>query len=223
MARRRTHPRIRGGRGVRLAALAFGVFLFAAGVVLILESKLGLAPWDVLHQGIARHTPLSFGAANVVVAMGAIALGRALGGTIGVGTLANGLGVGGFVQLLTSVGGVGSLAHWPLAPRIGLLAGGILLIGIGTAFYVGADFAAGPRDTLMLVASKRTGVRIGVTRGAIELVALVAGILLGGHFGVGTFAFAFGVGASVELSFALLSITPLATREPTHTPVVVGD
>ncbi len=30
---------------------------------------LGLSPWDVLHQGIARHTPLSFGVANVCVSV----------------------------------------------------------------------------------------------------------------------------------------------------------
>jgi len=60
----RAHPRIRGGLALRFVSLVFGLFLFALAIVLTLESRLGLWPWDVLHQGIARHTPLSFGAAH---------------------------------------------------------------------------------------------------------------------------------------------------------------
>jgi uncharacterized membrane protein YczE len=37
--------------------------------VALLESELGLSPWDVLNQGIQHHTPLSFGAANIVVGL----------------------------------------------------------------------------------------------------------------------------------------------------------
>jgi uncharacterized protein len=221
--RRRAHPRIRGGLPARLVSLYFGLFLFGLGIVLILESKLGLSPWDVLHQGIAKHTPLSFGEANIAVGAATLVLGWLLGGHIGLGTFSNAGCVGAYVQGLTSIGGLATLAHWPLVARIGLLALGILVMGIGTAFYVGADFGAGPRDTLMLVASQRLGVRIGVARGGIELVALVGGILLGGHFGVGTFAFAFGIGVSVELAFWLIVLTPLATQASTHTPVVEGD
>jgi uncharacterized membrane protein YczE len=47
-----------------------------------------------------------------------------------------------------------------------------------------------------------------------ELCALVAGILLGGTFGVGTVLFAFLVGPIVEASFAVLERTPLAVAIP---------
>lgn len=221
--RRRAHPRIRGGRAARLLSLSFGLFLFGLGIVLILESRLGLSPWDVLHQGIARHTPLSFGVANIVVGFAALVVGWLLGGHIGLGTFSNAGCIGAYVQGLTSIDGLATLQHWPLAARVGLLALGIAAMGVGTAFYVGADFGAGPRDTLMLVAAQRIGVRIGVARGGIELIALVGGILLGGHFGVGTFAFAVGIGISVELAFWLIVLTPLAARAPVHTPVVEGD
>jgi uncharacterized membrane protein YczE len=182
--------------------------------VLTLESKLGLWPWDVLHQGIARHTPLTFGEANICVGLVVLLLAWALGGPPGIGTFANATLVGAFIQGLTSIGGVESLSHQPLAVRIALLAAGIGLAGPGSALYIGAGLAAGPRDTLMLVGSQRTGVRIGIVRAAIELTALAGGIVMGGTFGVGTVAFALLVGPVVEVSFWCLTRFGLAVPEP---------
>jgi uncharacterized membrane protein YczE len=182
--------------------------------VLTLESKLGLWPWDVLHQGIARHTPLTFGAANICVGLVVLVLAWALGGPPGIGTVANATLVGTFIQGLTSIGGIESLSHQPLAVRIALLAAGIGLAGPGSALYIGAGLAAGPRDTLMLVGSQRTGVRIGIVRATIELTALAAGIVMGGTFGVGTVAFALLIGPVVEVSFWCLTRFGLAAPEP---------
>jgi uncharacterized protein len=178
--------------------------------VLTLESRLGLWPWDVLHQGIARHTPLSFGTANVAVGVVVLAAAWALGGRPGVGTLANAVLVGLFIVLLTSVDAVTALGDASLPARIGLLAAGIALAGPATALYIGADLGAGPRDTLMLVGRIRSGQRIGLVRFAIEAGVLLLGIALGGTFGVGTVAFALFVGPVVEASFWLLARTPLA-------------
>jgi len=207
----------------RLASLVFGLFLFAIAIVLLLESRLGLSPWDVLNQGIARHSPLSFGAANVAVGLAILLLAWALGGAPGLGTVANAVLVGTFIQLLTSIDGVTDLSAWPLVARTGLLVAGIALVGPATAFYIGADFGAGPRDTLMLVGARRTGRRVGVVRAVIEASALVAGIVLGGTFGVGTVAWALLVGPAVEASFALLARSPLAAEQPVAAPVVIGE
>ena len=220
---RAPHPRVRGGLAARLVSLVFGLFLFALAIVLLLESKLGLSPWDVLNQGIARHSPLSFGAANVAVGLAILLLAWALGGAPGLGTVANAVLVGTFIQLLTSIDGVADLSSQPLAARIGLLVAGIALVGPATAFYIGADFGAGPRDTLMLVGARRTGRRVGIVRATIEASALVAGIVLGGTFGVGTVAFALLVGPAVEASFALLARSPLAAEQPVAAPVVIGE
>jgi len=91
---------------------------------------------------------------------------------------------------------------------------GILTIGIGTGFYIGAGMGAGPRDSLMLVTSRRTGIRIGFTRAAIEVAATVVGFALGGTVGIGTLAFAFGIGPAVEVSFWLLERSPFADPAP---------
>jgi uncharacterized membrane protein YczE len=214
---------VRGGVAARLTSLLVGLFLFAFAIVLILESKLGLSPWDVLNQGLSRHTPLSFGMANVAIGLTVLLVGWSLGGVPGLGTVANAVLVGAFIQGLTAIHSVTALAHDGLSVRIPLLAIGIWLIGPATALYIGADFGAGPRDTLMLVGSRRTGRRVGLVRGVLEVCALAIGIVLGGTFGVGTVLFAALVGPVVESSFALLRHSPLATRVPTHTPVVIGE
>ena len=192
--------------------------------MLTLESELGLWPWDVLHQGIANHTPLSFGAANVCVGIVVLFVAWALGGRPGVGTIANATLIGLFIQALTSLHFITQLAHHGLLVRVLLLAAGIALAAPGSAFYIGANLGAGPRDTLMLVGARRTGVRVGAVRAAIELTALVGGIALGGTFGVGTVAFALCIGPVVEAGFWLLAKSPLSLdEEPGPAPIVVGE
>jgi uncharacterized membrane protein YczE len=204
-------------------SLVFGLLLFAAAIVLILESKLGLSPWDVLNQGISKHTPLTFGEANIAVGVTVLCLAWSLGGVPGLGTVANAVLVGAFIQGLTAIDAVTRLSHDGLAVRIPLLVAGIVLIGPASAFYIGADFGAGPRDTLMLVGTRRTPFRLGIVRATLELSALVVGIVLGGTFGVGTVLFAFLVGPLVEVSFATLARTPLARPLPGAPAVVIAE
>ncbi|MFN2470624.1 MAG: YitT family protein [Gaiellaceae bacterium] len=201
---------MRGGLVARSVSLVGGLFLFAAGIVALLESELGLSPWDVLNQGLQRQTPLSFGIANIVVGLVVLFVAWALGSRPGIGTVANAVLIGVFVDLLLLVPAVAELAGSALAVRIVLLPVGLALFGIGTAFYIGAGLGAGPRDSLMLVLSRRTGARIGLVRGLLEVSVLLAGIALGGTFGVGTIAFALLIGPIIEVSFALLERSPLA-------------
>ncbi len=203
-------PRIRGGVAARAAALGAGLFLFALGIVMQLESGLGLGPWDVLNQGISERTPLSFGAANVAVALLVLVIAWALGARIGVGTVANAVLIGVFVELLLEIDAIERLSEEPVWARVGLLVAAILVVGLGSGLYIGADLGAGPRDSLMLVGARRAGRRIGVVRAALEVVAASIGFALGGTVGVGTLAFAFGIGPAVELGFAALTRTGVA-------------
>ena len=210
-------PRVRGGLVARLAVLVAGLFVFALAVVAQLESKLGLSPWDVLHQGISRNTPLSFGIATICVSVAVLGLAWLLGARIGIGTAANALLVGGFIQVLTAIGPVDRLSETSLGVRIGLLVAAMPLVGIGSALYLGAWLGAGPRDSLMIVGGERTGLRLGVVRTALELAALGVGYVLGGTVGVGTVVFALGVGPALEAGFWLLRRTPLALASPRFT------
>jgi len=208
-------PVLRGGPVARAVWLVSGLFLCAVGILCFLEARLGLPPWDVLHQGIARHTPLSFGAANEVVGLIVLTIAWALGARVSDPGLVR-LPPYRFdenttrelaLDLLADFSkehAVQALSDWPLVPRIGLIVVGLICFGVGTAFYIGANLGAGPRDSLMLVGSRRTGIRIGAVRAMIEISVLLIGFLLGGTVGVGTLAFAALIGPSVEASFWLV-------------------
>src|SRR6476660_9460326 len=114
----RDTPHVRGGLLLRVPVLLVGLALFAAGIVALLESQLGLSPWDVLHQGISQHTSLSFGEANVVVSAAVLAVGRVLAACIGFRTGASALLVGTLVQLLLSLGCGAGLSDEPLGVRL---------------------------------------------------------------------------------------------------------
>ena len=201
---------MRGGYVARGVSLVGGLFLFAAGIVALLESDLGLSPWDVLNQGIERQTPISFGVANIVVGLAVLLLAWALGASPGVGTVANAVLIGVFIEALLGLPAIAGLDESALGARIALLPIGLALFGVGTAFYIGAALGAGPRDSLMLVLSRRTGRRVGLVRGLLEVTVLVGGWILGGTVGIGTAAFALLIGPVVELSFGLLRRSPLA-------------
>jgi len=201
---------MRGGFVLRFGSLVFGLWLCALGVVAFLESELGLPPWDVLHQGLAEQSRLSFGVANLAVSFAVLGLSWALGARIGLGTVMNAAVIGSAVILLTHIPWVNGLSGSPVAVRFGLMLLALALFGAGSAFYIGAAMGAGPRDSLMLVVSHRLRTRIGVARTIVEASALVVGFALGGTVGIGTLLFAFGIGPAVEASFFLMSRTPLA-------------
>jgi uncharacterized protein len=202
-------PVLRGGPVARAVWLVSGLLLCAVGILCFLEARLGLPPWDVLHQGIAERTLLSFGLANEVVGVIVLTVAWALGARVWIGTVANAVLIGFFIIVLQPLRVVHELSDWPLVPRIGLLAAGLVCFGVGTAFYIGANLGAGPRDSLMLVGSRRTQIRIGAMRAMLEISVLLAGFLLGGTVGLGTLAFAALIGPSVEASFWVVTRTRL--------------
>jgi uncharacterized membrane protein YczE len=167
----------------------------------------------VLHQGVAERLGVSFGAANLIVSVVVLALVWALRAHIGLGTLLNALLVGSFVIVLTDLDAVTALSEEALGVRIVLMVLAMVFFGIGSALYISPAMGAGPRDSLMLVTSRRLHVRLGAARTGLEAAALLVGFALGGTVGIGTLVFAVGIGPAVELSFWLLSLTSLAVPE----------
>ena len=190
-------------RSVRLLA---GLALFALGTVSTLRASLGVPPWDVLHDGIRRNTPLSFGIAVIAIGVLLVLVSAAFGMRPGPGTIANMLLIGTFVDLmlLTGIGSGVDDAH--MALRVATTLSGIAVVGLGSALYIGANLGAGPRDSLMVVAADKLGVRVGVARALIEGSALLAGWLLGGAVGLGTLLYVVCIGPSVDVFFRLFGM-----------------
>ena len=173
----------------RLPRFVAGLLCLGAGLALMVDARLGVSPFDVLHQGLARRTGLSFG--TVVVALGVLILllWIPLRQRFGIGTVLNTLTVGFLIDaglwLLPEPDGL--MIRWPM------LLGGVLVTGLGIGLYIGAALGPGPRDGLMTGIAAR-GYPLWLVRTVIELTALAAGWALGGNVGAGTVIFAFGIG-----------------------------
>jgi uncharacterized membrane protein YczE len=215
----RPHPSLRGNFRTRFAVLTGGLILYGFGDLLTVRADIGLGPWDVLHQALARHTGVSFGVVIVVVSFAVLLLAAALGERPGLGTVMNALVVGGSFYVFDRLdlaphahGGVGGVA-WDVL--------GIVLIGIASALYIGASMGAGPRDSLMLAVAHR-GARIAVASVTIQVSALAVGWALGGSAGIGTLLFAFGLGPCMEVAFSLLVRLGLTQPPRTHVPAAAA-
>lgn len=196
-----------GGRMLRRwARLLLGLAVFALGLALMVRARLGLSPWDVLHDAIAQRTSFSFGQVVVIVSIVVVALGWALGIRPGPGTVANATLVGLLTDVFLGWRVLDHLAAGAVGPRLLATAAGVAAIAFGTAVYVGADLGAGPRDGLMLGVARVTTSTAGVARVLIEATVLVAGTVLGGTVGLGTIIFLLAIGPAINASFRLFGM-----------------
>jgi uncharacterized membrane protein YczE len=196
-------------RARRVSQLFAGLVLYGLSMALMVDSGLGLNPWDVFHQGVSEVTGISFGWVVILTGIPILLLWIPLRQRPGFGTVAN-LVVIGFV--VDAALAVLPPAH-PMALRVTYLVAGIVLNGVATGLYLGTRLGAGPRDGLMtgLVARfPRTSIRL--VRTAIEVSVLAIGWLLGGTVGIGTVAYALAIGPLAHLFIPLFTVSTDASR-----------
>lgn len=187
----------------RFVQLFVGLFLYGIGIALIVRGELGVGPWDVLTQGIAKHTGLGFGLITVIMSGVVLLLWIPIRQRLGFGTVMNALLVG----PAADVGLWLIPAGLDLWVRVILLGSGIVVLAAATGLYIGAHFGPGPRDGLMTGLHRVTGWKIWIVRTGIELVVLAAGWLLGGNVGIGTVAFALLIGPLCGYTIPLFAIS----------------
>ena len=192
-----------GGRLLRrLLQLYVGLVTFAFGEALIVQARLGVMSWDVLHQGLAQHFGLSIGTWSIIVGALVLLLWIPMREKPGLGTLSNVVVIGASLDLFL---------RWVPAPtslgwRVGWLLLGIAINGIATAAYIGARLGPGPRDGLMTGLVRLTHRSVGWIRTGIEVSVVLVGFLLGGNLGVGTVLFVLTIGPIVHVFLPKLTI-----------------
>ncbi|MEY9843498.1 putative membrane protein YczE [Streptacidiphilus sp. BW17] len=186
----------------RLVQLYVGLALYGFSMALQIRASLGLDPWDVFHQGVSRHVPLSFGTITMIVGAVVLLLWIPLRQKPGLGTVSNvfviGLSVDEGLRLLPVLHGL------PL--RLAVLAAGVVLNGLAGGLYIGARFGPGPRDGLMTGYVRRSGRSIRLVRTGIEVTVLVVGLLMGGQVGIGTVVYAVAIGPLVQFFLPMLTV-----------------
>ena len=188
-------------KGLLVIRLFTGLFLYAAGIVMTINANIGLAPWDVFHQGISKTFGITIGQASIGIGIIIVIINSLFKEKIGWGSLSNMLFIGVFVDLLMLNHIIPEFGN--MAARVAMMVLGMFVIGVATFLYIGVGLGAGPRDGLMVALTKRTGRSVRLVRNAIETGVVIIGYLMGGSVGIGTLAMALTIGVFVQLAFQL--------------------
>jgi len=185
--------------------IQLGFLLYGLALTLIIRADLGTGTWLVLEVALADILGIKIGTMTVYMGFAVLIIALALREQVGWGTLGNILSIGPWLNLFLDL--IPALKdHLPL--QIGMFLLGVLVQGTATAVYIGVDAGAGPRDSLMLAIHRTTGVSLRLARGALEVIVVLIGWLLGGPLGLGTVVFALLIGPSVQWAFKLFKVHP---------------
>ena len=184
-----------------------GLFVFALGVHLTIFANIGLAPWDCLGMGIARHTPMNYGISMTVMAVIILGIDLLLKERIGFGTVIDALLTGNFVQLFNNIN------PFPLNSNlwtgIPIMLGGFVFMALGMAVYMKSEQGCGPRDALLVGLGKRMPkIPIGIVEIILWGTVLLAGWALGGPVGIGTLISTFGAGIVMQIVYNVIHFEP---------------
>jgi uncharacterized membrane protein YczE len=202
----------------RVAQLLIGLFLYGIAISMMVRATVGVAPWDVLTQGLSKQTGIPFGWMTNIIGLFVLLLWIPIRQKPGIGTVLNVLLIGPSAQL-----GLMVLPELTvLWQQVLVFAGGLLVLAIATGLYIGARFGPGPRDGLMTGIHKRWGFPIWAVRTAIEVTVLAVGWLLGGNVGLGTIAFALLIGPMVNKTLPWLRVPEKVDAAASTPPLQVA-
>lgn len=197
----------------RLCKLLLGLFLFALGVVFTVKADIGYSPWDVFHSGLSRMTGLSLGTITVITGAVILLIVFLLREKLGLGTLLNMLLIGTMVDLMLGIDAIPVCSgYWTGIPVLIL---GLFITALGSYFYIGSGFGAGPRDSLMVALVRITKLPVGVCRCILECSVVLLGWIFGGNVGVGTVLSAFCLGIFIEWVFRIFHFDSTGIKHET--------
>ena len=196
--------------GLRLLRAAGGLFLFALGIYTQLAAGIGVAPWNVLNDGLAQVLHMSFGNASILISLTIVLLDLFLGEPVGFGTLMDVFLIGWWVDWLVWLDFIPPPAS--LAGQLLVLVPGVFLVCFGQFLYMGAGLSCGPRDALLVAVGKRLPrIPIGMVNLGLMALALLAGWLMGGVTGAGTLVTMFCTGFCMDLCFPCCILSPVSS------------
>ena len=180
--------------------LTLGLTIFGLGEGLLIVSYSGASPWSVLAQGISLNIDLSIGVVTFIVSVCTLSLWFFLKQKPGIGTVFN-------IYIIATM--IDLTIFYFVTPetyfgKLLMAVFAVLLVGLGSGFYLIANLGPGPRDGLMTGIQRITNFPIAAVRAGIEITVVSIGWYLGGTVGGGTLLFAFGIGPAVALGLYLV-------------------
>jgi uncharacterized protein len=183
--------------------IQIGFLLYGLSINMMVQANLGLNPWDVLHMALTYHLPVTLGQASIGIGFLVVLLDVILREPLGWGTITNMIFIGVWVDAVKPFMPEIPTILWI---QVAYLLLGTLIMGFGTALYVGVDAGAGPRDSLMLAVSRIGKMSVRWSRTLLESATVLTGWLLGGPFWLGTIISAVAIGPAVQFAFKILKV-----------------
>lgn len=200
---------------VRIVA---GLLVFAFGVHLTIFANIGLAPWDCLGMGVAKHTPLNYGLSMTAMSVIIVVIDLLLKERIGCGTVIDALLTGNFVQMFNDLN---PMHNENILLGTVIMLTGFVIMALGMMIYMKAAQGCGPRDALLVGIGKRfSKIPIGIVQIVLLGIVLAAGWLLGGPVGIGTLISVFGAGLMMQLVYSILKFEPRAVRHGSFLEII---
>ena len=180
--------------------LVLGLILFGVGETLLITANQGVSPWTVLAQGLSFQFNLSIGVTTFIVSIIVLFFWYPLKQKPGLGTLLNVILISIVIDLSTPILPYPKTLFYQIIQSV--IA--VLIVGIGSGFYLTANLGPGPRDGLMTGLQKLTDKPIALIRTILEVSAVLIGFYFGGVVGIGTLLFAFGIGPAVSFGIFIV-------------------
>lgn len=188
-----------GQTGPRFFIYFLGLLLMSLGIVFLIKADIGATPWDVLHVGLHYQFGLTIGTWSILVGVAILTLASIISKEFPqIGAFLNMLLVGVFIDLYFLLPIIQTPGDW--MGKSLMFAAGLLLNGYGMGLYISASFGAGPRDSLMIALTTKTGWKVTYVRAWIEIIVLIIGWQLGGPVFIGTVVFSFVIGPIVGIA-----------------------
>ena len=172
----------------------------------MVQANIGYAAWDVLNDGVSKVFGISFGMASISIGVALMAIVIVFRERIGLGSVLNMILVGVFIDLILSFKVIPKASGYMTG--IPLLFAGMLTLSFASYLYINSGFGAGPRDSVMVIIMRKTGLPVGICRAIVEISAISIGWLLGGRVGLGTLITSFGMGLCMQMVFRLVRFDP---------------
>lgn len=172
----------------------FGLIILTLGIALSVLSLLGTSPFDALLVGLFRTFGLTIGSWEIVVGTSMV-IGNALLDKKRpeyfalITSFITGIGIDSWLFILEYI----YIPHG-LGGQIIYLLLGILLTGIGVAFYLQSEIAPNPMDRSMMILSNKLNWSVTKSRAIINVLLVIVAFLFGGAIGIGTLINAIFVG-----------------------------
>lgn len=171
---------------VKFAFYTIGILILTFGIMLTIQSHLGVSPFDALLVGLSKKIGLTVGSWEIIIAIILVfcnaLLKRQRPEFLGLVTaFITGLGIDLWLFLLSNV-----ITPEQWVSRLICFAIGLVVLGLGTAIYLQTKFAPSPIDHLTLIIKDLTKSNMFVARTIIYFLFLLLAFLFNGPIGIGT-------------------------------------